>query len=73
MLRPGDQIVADGPVVGQGRIEVDESLLTDEADAMTKQVGDRLYSGTFCLDGSTYRGFPTWFAVTNSCYLALSF
>lgn len=54
VLRPGDQIVADGPVVGEGRIEVDESLLTGESDAVTKQAGDRLYSGTFCLAGSTY-------------------
>lgn len=54
VLRPGDQIVVDGPVVGDSPIEVDESLLTGEADAVTKQMGDRLYSGTFCLAGSTY-------------------
>ena len=54
VLRPGDQIVADGPVVGEGSIEVDESLLTGESDAVTKQAGDRLYSGTFCLAGSAY-------------------
>ena len=31
-VRPGDQIVVDGPVV-DGAVEVDESLLTGEADA----------------------------------------
>ena len=30
---PGDQIVVDGPVLG-GRVEVDESLLTGESDAL---------------------------------------
>jgi cation-transporting ATPase E len=54
VLHPGDQIVVDGPIVGQGRIEVDESLLTGEADPVPKQAGDRLASGTFCLAGSAY-------------------
>lgn len=45
LLRPGDQIVVDGPVIGEGSIDVDESLLTGESDAVTKQAGDRLYSG----------------------------
>ena len=30
-VRPGDQIVVDGPVLDGGRIEVDESLLTGES------------------------------------------
>jgi cation-transporting ATPase E len=30
VVHPGDQIVVDGPVVGDGRVEVDESLLTGE-------------------------------------------
>ncbi|MBE3558581.1 MAG: HAD-IC family P-type ATPase [Ktedonobacteraceae bacterium] len=53
VVRAGDQIVADGPVVGEGRIEVDESLLTGESEPVSKQPGDRLYSGTFCVTGST--------------------
>ena len=32
MLDPGDQVVVDGPMVGDGRMEVDESLLTGESD-----------------------------------------
>ena len=31
-LEPGDQVVVDGPMVGEGRMEVDESLLTGESD-----------------------------------------
>ncbi len=52
VVHPGDQIVVDGPIVGKGRVEVDESLLTGEADLISKGEGDRLYSGTFCVTGS---------------------
>lgn len=52
VVRPGDQIVVDGPVVGDSRLEVDESLLTGEADPVSKRTGDWLYSGSFCLSGS---------------------
>ena len=48
---PGDQIVVDGPVLGAGRMEVDESLLTGEADRISKQPGDMLLSGSFCVTG----------------------
>ncbi|MEO8285172.1 MAG: HAD-IC family P-type ATPase [Chloroflexota bacterium] len=51
-VRAGDQIVVDGQVVGQGRIEVDESLLTGESDRMPKQQGDQVYSGSFCVSGT---------------------
>jgi cation-transporting P-type ATPase E len=54
VIRPGDQILVDGPVVGDGRLEVDESLLTGEADPVSKRAGDWLYSGSFCLSGSAY-------------------
>jgi cation-transporting P-type ATPase E len=53
-IHAGDQIVVDGPVVGDGRLEVDESLLSGESNPITKQGGDRLYSGSFCLTGSAY-------------------
>ncbi len=52
VLHAGDQIVVDGPLVSGGRIEVDESLLTGESDPVTKQDGDRLYSGSFCVAGT---------------------
>lgn len=53
-IHAGDQIVVDGPVVGDGRLEVDESLLSGESNPITKRAGDMLYSGSFCLTGSAY-------------------
>ena len=52
VLRVGDQIVADGPIIDEGRVQVDESLLTGESEAITKQLGDWLSSGSFCLSGA---------------------
>jgi cation-transporting P-type ATPase E len=52
MIHPGDQVMVDGPLVGDGRIEVDEALLSGESDLITKQAGDMLYSGSFCVTGS---------------------
>ncbi len=51
-VRPGDQIVVDGPILQTQRIDVDESLLTGESDLVPKQKGDQLYSGSFCVNGS---------------------
>jgi len=53
-LEPGDQVVVDGPMVGDGRMEVDESLLTGESDLVTKHPGDDLMSGSFCMTGGGY-------------------
>ena len=54
-LRPGDQVVVDGEVVGDGRVEVDESLLTGESDLIPKRAGDQVMSGSFCVTGrATY-------------------
>lgn len=50
-VQAGDQVVVDGAVIGPGRIDVDESLLTGESDLIPKQAGDRLYSGSFCVSG----------------------
>jgi cation-transporting P-type ATPase E len=55
VVRPGDQIVVDGRVIGDGPMEVDESLLTGESDHVPKQAGDPVYSGSFCVMGrATY-------------------
>jgi cation-transporting ATPase E len=52
----GDQIVVDGPLVTPDSLEVDESLLTGEADVVVKHSGDVLYSGSFCVAGAgSYR------------------
>ena len=53
-LQSGDQAVVDGRVVGDGVLEMDESLLTGESDLIRKQVGDQVLSGSFCVTGSTY-------------------
>lgn len=52
-LRPGDQVVADGPVAGRAA-ELDESLLTGESASVRKAPGDRLLSGSFCVAGDLY-------------------
>ncbi|MDE5070706.1 MAG: HAD-IC family P-type ATPase [Trichodesmium sp. St2_bin6] len=54
VVHSGDQIVVDGQVVGKGQIEVDESLLTGESDLVPKQAGQPVYSGSFCVSGTTY-------------------
>lgn len=48
---PGEQILVDGQVVGTGKIEVDESLLTGESELIPKVAVDQVYSGTFCVSG----------------------
>jgi len=52
VLRPGDQITVDGQVVAAAGLEVDESLLTGEADTVPKHPGDGVLSGSFVAAGS---------------------
>ena len=47
---PGKQICADSVVI-QGNVEVNESLLTGEADAIQKTPGSKLFSGSFISSG----------------------
>lgn len=49
-LKAGDQIPADAKVL-EGSMEVNESLLTGEADNLVKNSGDELYSGSFVTSG----------------------
>ena len=51
-LQPGDQVVVDGEVLEAAALEVDESLLTGESEAVTKAVGDEVLSGSFVAAGS---------------------
>ncbi|MCD6014993.1 MAG: family P-type ATPase [Solirubrobacterales bacterium] len=53
-VEPGDQLVADGPVVESRGLTMDESLLTGESDGVRKRTGDRLLSGSFGISGSGY-------------------
>ena len=50
IFRAGDQICADG-VLRTGELQVNESLITGEADAIPKKPGDLLKSGSFVLSG----------------------
>ena len=52
MATAGDKIVVDGEVLASTWLEVDESLLTGEADPVDKQVGDRLLSGSYVVAGT---------------------
>ncbi len=52
VLAPGDQIVVDGVVVDDDYLEVDESMLTGEADPIAKVPGDDLLSGAFVVAGA---------------------
>lgn len=49
----GNQICADA-VVLDGEVSVNESLLTGEADEITKKTGDELMSGSFIVSGSCH-------------------
>ena len=50
-LEPGDQVVVDGVVIDADGLEIDESLLTGESDAIGKNQGDRVLSGSFVVAG----------------------
>ncbi|MDL9938008.1 HAD-IC family P-type ATPase [Gordonia sp. ABSL1-1] len=52
----GDQIVVDGEMIEAVALDVDESLLTGEADAVDKNPGDQVLSGSFVVaGGGAYR------------------
>ncbi len=53
IVRAGDQIQVDGKVIGDGRIEVDESALTGESDLILKGLDDNVLSGSICITGET--------------------
>ncbi len=49
-VAPGDQVVVDGRVL-QGHLQVDESQLTGESAPISKNIGDEVFSGSFCVSG----------------------
>jgi len=51
-IGPGDQIVVDGEVLEENNLEIDESLLTGEADSIAKDVGQNVMSGSFVVAGN---------------------
>ncbi|MFE7653511.1 HAD-IC family P-type ATPase [Streptomyces bottropensis] len=50
-IGPGDKIVVDGECVETDGLEIDESLLTGEADPVVKHPGDQVMSGSFVVAG----------------------
>ncbi|AZM90356.1 cation-translocating P-type ATPase [Streptomyces sp. W1SF4] len=50
-LGPGDKVVVDGLVGEADGLEIDESLLTGEADPVLKKPGDQVMSGSFVVAG----------------------
>ena len=51
-LRPGDQLAADATVVSGTNLEIDESLLTGEAEPVAKFESDALMAGSGVIAGS---------------------
>lgn len=53
IFKAGDQVCADAEV-SAGEVQVNESLLTGEADEITKCKGDKLMSGSFIVSGQCH-------------------
>jgi cation-transporting ATPase E len=51
-LRLGDQLAVDATVLAAAGLEIDEALLTGEAEPVAKGPGDGLLSGSFVVAGS---------------------
>jgi cation-transporting ATPase E len=51
-LRAGAQVVADGVVLTHDNLEIDESLLTGEADPIVKTTDDQVLSGSAVVAGT---------------------
>ncbi|MFB7665137.1 HAD-IC family P-type ATPase [Kitasatospora sp. NPDC056138] len=52
LLGTGDKVVVDGLVTEADGLEIDESLLTGEPDAVLKHPGDPVMSGSFVVAGA---------------------
>src|SRR5699024_5842586 len=53
-LRAGDQVPADGLVLSSASLDIDESVITGEADAVYKPTGATVLSGTSVVAGNGY-------------------
>lgn len=52
LVGSADQIIVDGTITNSRGLEIDESLLTGEADPVAKKIGDYARSGSFVVAGS---------------------
>ena len=53
LFKSGEQICADAEII-EGKVCVNESLLTGEEEEITKSIKDELLSGSFIISGSCY-------------------
>lgn len=53
-LETGLQVLADGDAVYSNGLEIDESMLTGESDAIAKHSGGKLLAGSFVVAGDGY-------------------
>ena len=51
MVGAGDQVVADGTLARAEALGVDESILTGEAEPVTRAVGQPVRAGSFAVEG----------------------
>jgi cation-transporting ATPase E len=66
-LRPGDQVAVDAVVLRSDGLELDEALLSGEAEPVAKNQGDRALSGSFVGAGT---GIVQAVGVGESAYAA---
>lgn len=52
LLESGDRVPADAIVLAEDRLLVDSSILTGESDAGSVATGERLFAGTFVVEGA---------------------
>ncbi|MDN6358965.1 MAG: cation-translocating P-type ATPase, partial [Yaniella sp.] len=53
-LRAGDQVPADGLILASESLDIDESLITGEADPVYRHIGSTVLSGTSVVTGNGY-------------------
>jgi cation-transporting P-type ATPase E len=51
-LRAGDRVIADGEVVAEQELRLDESVLTGESEPVRRAPGESVRSGAFAVEGS---------------------
>lgn len=69
-LQSGDQVLVDCELIQGNGLEVDESMLTGESDAILKETHDKLLSGSFIVSGDGYGKVIKVGAETYSAKLA---
>ena len=50
-IGPGDELLADGKLVYQNKLVIDESMMGDGNRRAVKEQGDTVFAGSFCISG----------------------